>query len=186
MTKIVNYDFYKKRVVDEKIETYLNTVGAICIERPKWCGNTRTSSFHAKKWILFTDPSLACALLKLTPTKLIHDLNTFGFLFESLAERDLRIYADSFGGTLYHYQDYNDKEIDAVIELDDGTWCAFEIKLGSYQIDSAAKNLLKIKEKIEQDGGIPPKILCVIVGIGSAFYQRDDGVFVVPITALKN
>ena len=81
----------------------------------------------------FTDPSLACALLKLTPTKLIHDLNTFGFLFESLAERDLRIYADSFGGTLYHYQDYNDKEIDAVIELDDGTWCAFEIKLGSYQ-----------------------------------------------------
>ena len=75
---------------------------------------------------------------------------------------------------------------DAVIELDDGTWCAFEIKLGSYQIDSAAKNLLKIKEKIEQDGGIPPKILCVIVGIGSAFYQRDDGVFVVPITALKN
>lgn len=134
----------------------------------------------------FTDPSLACALLKLTPTKLIHDLNTFGFLFESLVERDLRIYADSFGGTLYHYQDYNDKEIDAVIELDDGTWCAFEIKLGSYQIDSAAKNLLKIKEKIEQDGGIPPKILCVIVGIGSAFYQRDDGVFVVPITALKN
>lgn len=129
-----------------------------------------------KSEFFLADPSLACALLKLAPTKLIHDLNTFGFLFESLVERDLRIYADSFGGTLYHYQDYNDKEIDAVIELDDGTWCAFEIKLGSYQIDSAAKNLLKIKEKIEQDGGIPPKILCVIVSIGSAFYQRDDGV----------
>ena len=129
-----------------------------------------------KSEFFLADPSLACALLKLTPTKLIHDLNTFEFLFESLVEKDLRIYVDSFGGTLYHYQDYNDKEIDAVIELDDGTWCAFEIKIGSYQIDSAAKNILKIKEKIEQDGWIPPKILCVIVGIGSAFYQRDDGV----------
>ena len=86
-----------------------------------------------KSEFFLADPSLACALLKLTSTKLIHDLNTFGFLFESLVERDLRIYADSSGGTLYHYQDYNDKEIDAIIELDDGTWCAFEIKLGSYQ-----------------------------------------------------
>lgn len=79
----------------------------------------------------FCDPSLACALLNATPDKLIGDLETFGFLFEALCERDLRIYAESFGAQLFHYQDYANKEIDAVVELKDGRWCAFEIKLGA-------------------------------------------------------
>lgn len=131
------------------------------------------------------DPALACALLKITPEKLIGDLQTFVFLFEALCERDLKIYAESFGGTLYHYQDYDNKEIDAVIELNNGEWCAFEIKLGANQIDKAAESLLNIKKEIIKSGGIPPKVLCIICGMSNAAYLREDGVYVVPITALK-
>ena len=134
----------------------------------------------------FTDPSLACALLKLTPEKLLGDLETLGFLFESLCERDLKIYAESFGASLYHYQDYRNREIDAVIELADGEWCAFEIKLGANQIDAAAEGLKKIKKEIENEpDGKPPRILCVICGLSSAAYRREDGVYVVPVTALR-
>ena len=134
----------------------------------------------------FSDPSLACALLRATPAGLIGDLETLGFLFEALCERDLRIYAESFDANLYHYQDYQNQEIDAVIELADGQWCAFEIKLGANQIDTAAENLLKIKRQIEEDPrGKPPAVLCVLCGMSNAAYRRADGVFVVPITALK-
>lgn len=102
-------------------------------------------------------------------------------------EVDLRIYAESFGGQLYHYQDYNGKEIDAVVEMPDGNWGALEIKLGANQIDAAAESLLRIKSDIEKDPkGKPPAILTVICGMSNAAYQRPDGVYVVPITALKN
>ena len=134
----------------------------------------------------FSDPSLACALLKATPERLLNDLKTLEFLFESLCERDLKIYAESFGAHLYHYQDYANKEIDAVLELQDGRWCAFEIKLGANQIDEAARNLLSIRGSIEESGGTLPSVMCVICGLSNAAYQREDGVFVVPITALKN
>ena len=134
----------------------------------------------------FCDPALACALLKATPDKLINDLETFGFLFEALCERDLKIYAESFGAQVYHYQDYANKEIDAVIELKDGRWCAFEIKLGANQIDKAADNLIEIRDKIAGEGGKVPSIMCVICGMSNAAYQRPDGVYVVPITVLKN
>ncbi|MBE5035321.1 ATP-binding protein [Gallibacter intestinalis] len=135
----------------------------------------------------FCDPSIACALLKATPHMLINDLQTLGSLFEALCERDLKIYAESFGASLYHYQDYDNKKIDAVIELSNGEWCAFEIKLGANQIDEAAKNLLDINKKIEKDPkGKPAKVLCVICGLSNAAYKRPDGVYVVPITALKN
>lgn len=135
----------------------------------------------------FADPSLACALLKATPASLLGDLETLGFLFEALCERDLRIYAESFGAQLYHYQDYKNQELDAVVELPDGQWCAFEIKLGANQIDAAALNLLEIKKQIEADPkGKPPAVLCVLCGMANAAYQRPDGVFVVPVTALKN
>ena len=132
----------------------------------------------------FSDPSLACALLRATPAGLLGDLETLGFLFEALCERDLRIYAESFGAGLYHYQDYKNREIDAVIELPDGQWCAFEIKLGANQIDSAANNLLKIKSQMEAEKGNPPSVLCVLCGLSNAAWQRADDVFVVPITAL--
>ncbi|MCD7817873.1 MAG: DUF4143 domain-containing protein, partial [Lachnospiraceae bacterium] len=135
----------------------------------------------------FADPSLACALLKATPDMLMNDLETLGFLFEALCERDLRIYAESFGAKLYHYQDYKNREIDAVIGLPDGKWCAFEIKLGANQIDAAAASLLEIKKQHQEDAkGVPPDVLCVICGLSNAAYQRPDGVFVVPITALKD
>ena len=135
----------------------------------------------------FSDPSLACALLKATPAGLLGDLETLGFLFEAMCERDLRIYAESFGANLYHYQDYKDNEIDAVVELPDGEWCAFEIKLGANQIDAAAGNLLQIKKQFENDPkGKPPAVLCVLCGLSNAAYKRPDGVFVVPVTALKD
>ncbi len=134
----------------------------------------------------FCDPSLACAILKANPERLMGDLETFGFMFESLCERDLRIYAESFDANLYHYQDYKNREIDAVIELQDGRWCAFEIKLGAKQIDNAAKNLLALSNDIKSKGGIAPSALCVICGMSNAAYMREDGVYVVPITALKN
>ena len=134
----------------------------------------------------FSDPSLACALLRVTPEILLNDLETLGFMFEALCERDLKIYAESFGASLYHYQDYRNREIDAVIELPEGDWCAFEIKLGANQIDAAAANLLAIKKHIEEDPkGKPPVALCVICGMSNAAYRRPDGVFVVPITAMK-
>lgn len=134
----------------------------------------------------FSDPAMACALLNITADKLLSDLNTFGFMFESLVERDLAIYAQAFGGILYHYQDYKNNEIDAVIELEDGEWCAFEIKIGAKKIDEGAKNLIKTRNSIIENGGKAPKILCVICGLANAAYVRSDGVFVVPITALKN
>jgi uncharacterized protein len=134
----------------------------------------------------FCDPSIACALLQATPNVLINDLETFGFLFEALVEHDLKIYAESFGANIFHYQDYNNKEIDAVIEMSDGRWCAFEIKLGANQIDKAAASLVALKDSIESNKGITPSVLCVICGMSNAAYVREDGVFVVPITALKN
>lgn len=126
-------------------------------------------------------------MLNATPESLIADLNTLEFLFEALCERDLRIYAESFGGNLYHYQDYRGEEIDAVIELADGSWAAFEIKLGANQIDAAAESLLEIKQSIEKDPkGKPPAVMCVVCGLANAAYRRPDGVYVVPVTALKN
>ena len=135
----------------------------------------------------FADPSIACSLLNIREeSKLINDLNTFGFLFEAMVERDLKVYADSFNAKCYHYQDYQGQEIDSVIELESGEWCAFEIKLGPHQIEKAASNLIELKKQIEKENGKAPSVLCVICGLASAAYKRPDGVYVVPITALKN
>ena len=134
----------------------------------------------------FADPSMACSLLNIKEeNKLINDLETFGFLFEAMVERDLKIYADSFNAKCYHYQDYQDKEIDSVIELENGEWCAFEIKLGANQIEKAANDLLNLKKQIEDEKGKAPAVICVICGLTNAAYKRPDGVYVIPITALK-
>ena len=134
----------------------------------------------------YCDPSIAAALLKATPAKLKKDLNTLGFLFESLVERDLRTYAEAFDGELYHYQDYRNREIDAVIESPDGDWAAVEVKLGSNQIEAAAKSLLDIKSQFEADrSSRPPKALAIVVGLAGAAYRRPDGVYVLPITSLR-
>ncbi len=172
------------------VASYLDVLNRLFIldNLQPFSGNIR-SSLRLKQMEKrrFVDPSLACALLKATPNMLLNDLNTLGFMFESLCVRDLIIYSQAFDGQVFHYQDYNGNEIDAVIELPDGNWCAFEIKLGANQIDAGAANLLKIRDKIAEDpNGRPPKAMCVICGLSSATYTRPDGVMVVPITALKN
>ena len=133
----------------------------------------------------FCDPSLACALLNATPEKLISDLETFGFLFEALCERDLKIYAESFGAHLYHYRDYAGNEIDAIIELPNGDWCAVEIKLGANKIEEAAVNLRNIHNEIAKEGGKIPAAMIVLCGMSNAAYRRPDGIYVIPLTSLR-
>ena len=117
---------------------------------------------------------------------MLSDIQTLISLFKALCVRDLRIYAQSFGSKLYHYQDYANREIDAVIVHPDNTWSAVEIKLGANQIDDAARKLLKIKKKLElASKNCAPKQLIVLSGMSNAAYQRPDGVFVLPLLALK-
>ena len=174
----------------DTVAEYLDVLSRLFLieNQPPFATNVRSRTrIKQKEKRHFCDPSLACALMKLTPDMLINDLNTFGFQFEAMVERDLRIYADAFDATVYHYQDYKNKEIDAVIELPTGEWCAFEIKLGANQIDAAAEQLLALQADIaSEETGIPPSVLCVICGMSNAAYRRPDGVFVIPITALKN
>lgn len=136
----------------------------------------------------FIDPSLAVAALEMSPSMLLKDLNFFGFIFESLVIRDLKIYAEANRGSVYHFRHHDTgDEIDAVIEFDDGTWGAFEIKLGHHQVDKAAENLLKIKMNLDQTNHKQsPTVLCVICGLGEYAYKRPDGVFVIPIHSLKH
>lgn len=175
---------------DETIADYLDALKRLyVIENQKPFSPNVRSSVRVKQAekTHFTDPSIACALLNLKADSLIGDLQTFGFMFEALCERDLKIYANADGGNLYHYQDYKGREIDAVVEMNDGKWGAFEIKLGANQIDAAAESLLKIKKEFEEDKNAnPPDLLCVVCGMSKAAYTRPDGVAVVPITALKN
>ncbi len=132
-----------------------------------------------------TDPSLAVAALRISSNQLMNDLKTFGCLFESLCIRDLLIYSDAVGANMYHYRDDNGTEVDAIIELPDGTWGAFEIKLGHNQVESAIENLLKFKEKIEKHhSDSSPSILCVICGLSEYAYMSKEGVYVIPITCL--
>ncbi len=134
----------------------------------------------------FVDPSIGTSLLNMTVDMCINDLLTFGFFFEAMVERDLRIYAEANRWNLFHYQDYKGNKFDAVIEFEDGNYAAFEIKLGANQIEEAANHLIKISHSIQENGGKPPKCLCVICGLSNAIYTRDDGVIVIPITALKD
>lgn len=175
----------KTSIDEDTITDYLDVFTRLFIlENQKPYGASLRSSLSVKQAEKrhFTDPSFACSLLGITQEdKLIGDLQTFGFMFEALCVRDLRIYAQAFGGELYHYQDYENNEIDAVIEMPDGSWSAFEIKLGANQIDAAAQSLLKIQAKFLK----PASSLCVICGLSNAAYRRPDGVFVVPLTALR-
>lgn len=130
----------------------------------------------------FIDPSLACSLLGLKQEHLIKDLNLFGFMFESLVVRDLRIYIEYLGGKIYHYHENNTGfEVDAIVELRDGTFGAIEVKLGVGAIEEASKQLLQFSNKCLTK----PAFLCVICGMIDYAYRREDGVYVVPITALK-
>ncbi len=130
------------------------------------------------------DPSLAIAALNVGKERLMKDLKTFGCFFESLCERDLGIYAENLDGRLLHYRDDYGREIDAVVEMPDGSWSAFEIRLGAFMIDDAAGSLKRIDSFVRKHGGNAPKTLCVICGLTGYAYRRSDGVYVVPITML--
>ncbi len=170
----------------DTITDYLDVFNRLFLidEQPAYAMNLRSSRRILKSPKRhFADVSLAVAAMEATPEMLMNDLNTFGFLFEALCEHDLRIYAESIDGHLFHYRDEKNNEIDAIVELPDGNWGAFEIKLGANQIDAAAKELLKMKAIMEREGKAPT-LLCVICGMSNMAYTRKDGVVVVPITAL--
>lgn len=129
----------------------------------------------------FCDPSLAAALLDASPKTLMRDMRTFGFLFESLALRDVEIYAESLHAKLCHYQDYDGGEIDAVVRFPDGTWSGFEIKLNPAEVDDAAARLVAIASRFVRN---PPRSLAVVVGVHGIAHRRRDGVYVLPLTSL--
>lgn len=130
-----------------------------------------------------TDPSLSCACLGLTPEKLLRDLNTFGFMFEALVERDLRIYMDYLDGHLYHFRDnVTGLEVDSILEFPDGEYGAVEIKLGYNQVEEAKKSLLTFYKSMVKK----PSFMCIIVGKCPAIIKDSEtGIYIVPITALK-
>lgn len=131
----------------------------------------------------FTDPSLACASLDLTKDKLINDLKTFGFMFEALVERDLKIYMDYLNGELFHFRDnVTGLEVDSILEFDNGEYAAVEIKLGEKQVEEAKKNLMNFSNNMMKK----PKFMCVIVGYTDIIAKDPEtGIYIVPITALK-
>lgn len=131
----------------------------------------------------FTDPSIACALLNLNYNKMINDLNTFGFLFESLVERDLRIYSFYNDGELRHFRNNTTGlEVDAIVLNSDGDYGAIEVKLGSNQIEDAKANLLKFYEKVNKK----PKFMCIICGLWNCVVKdKETGIYIFPITSLR-
>lgn len=133
----------------------------------------------------FVDPSLAVAALHANCAKLANDLNTFGFVFEALCVHDLNIYSQYNDGEVFHYRDAKNNEVDAIVELADGRFGAIEIKLGAHQIDEAASNLLKFAQIMANESDKAPDFLAVICGMTNYAYRRPDGVYVVPITALR-
>ena len=131
----------------------------------------------------FTDPSLACACLDLTKDKLINDLKTFGFMFESMVERDLRIYIEYLNGKLYHFRDnVTGLEVDSILEFSDGEYAAVEIKLGFNQVEEAKKSLLNFYNNMVKK----PKFMCIVVGYTDVIAKDPEtGIYIVPVTALK-
>ena len=115
----------------------------------------------------------------------ISDFNTFGYMFESLCIRDLRVYVEAIGGKVYHYRDKNGLEADMIIRLRDGRWAAIEVKLGQSEINKAAENLLKLRDKVDTKTMGEASFLMIVTG-GQYAYKREDGVLVVPIACLKD
>ncbi len=170
----------------ETVTTYLDALERIFVieDQPAWAPHLRS------KWQLrtspkrhFTDPSMALAALRTSPERALRETKYFGFLFESLVVRDLRIYAQAADAEVRHYKDNRDLEVDAVVQAADGRWAAFEIKLGIEWVDQAAENLKLFAKQIDTEATGPMGTLAVIVGQGYA-YTRDDGVSVIPIGML--
>ena len=135
----------------------------------------------------FVDPSIGTASLGLGPKDLINDLKSFGFFFEDMAVRDLRVYAEALDGKLYHYRDSTGLECDTVLHRRNGSYALLEVKLGGKDlIDEGAANMLKLSQNIDTDKMPSPSFMAVIIGVGNYAYQREDGVYVIPIGCLKD
>lgn len=153
-----------------------------------WNPNLRSkTAIRTSDTRYFIDPSIATAALGLGPKDLINDMNTFGLIFETLAVRDLRVYAESLGGKVYHYRDKNNLECDAVVHLRNGSYGLIEIKIGGADlIEGGADSLKTLSDKIDMTKMKKPSFLMVLTGIGDYAYKRPkDGVLVVPIGCLK-
>jgi predicted AAA+ superfamily ATPase len=154
-------------------------------EQEAWAPAVRSKvSIRTSSVRRYCDPSIAAALLGLTPEKLLVDFNTFGLLFESLCIRDLKVYANASGGSVSHYRDARGLECDAIVEYPDGRWCAVEVKFAKGSEDTAATNLLKIAREVRSQHGGAASFL-IILTAGEIAYKREDGVYVVPIGCLK-
>ncbi|MBR5778642.1 MAG: ATP-binding protein [Bacteroidales bacterium] len=169
------------------LDKYLNALRRLFVieDQQAWKPSMRSKSAlrtSAKRH--FVDPSIATAVMRTNPEKLLMDFESFGFLFESLCTRDMRAYSQVNDGEVFHYRDKTGLEADMIISLRDGRWGAAEVKLGTKQIEEAAKNLLTLKEKINTDKMGNPSFLMVITG-GQYAYKRNDGILVVPLGCLK-
>ena len=135
----------------------------------------------------FVDPSIGTAALGLGPNDLINDLDSFGLIFEDMAVRDLRVFAEALDGKLYHYRDSSGLECDTVLHRRNGTYALIEVKLGGEKlINDGAKALKTLAETIDTTKMKNPSFMMVITAVGPYAYQRPDGVFVVPISCLKD
>lgn len=173
----------------DTILSYINALKKIFVieESLAWNPNLRSkTAIRTSETRYFIDPSIAVAALGLGPNDLINDLNTFGLIFETLCIRDLRVYAESINGSIYHYRDASELECDAVIHLRNGSYGLIEIKLGGDKlINEGAENLIKMKNKIDTNKMKNPSFLMVLTATSKYAYQREDGVYVIPIGCLK-
>ena len=169
---------FEERIFLEKLFVLENVNVTNLNFRSKYALRTKPKKY-------FVDPSLATAILEIKPNDLIHDLKTFGFMFESLCMRDLKVYTSTYGGNITFYHDEKDFEVDAILRTSSGKWGAIEIKLCAGFIDDAANNLLKFKERVDINKCGEPLFLMVLTGTEYS-YRRDDGVYVVSIGTLKN
>lgn len=170
------------------LDVYLNALRRIFVieDQPAWSPAIRSrTAIRTSSKRHFVDPSIATAVLGTNPIGILKDFNTFGFLFESLCTRDLRVYSEAIGGNVFHYRDRYNLESDMIVSLRDGQWAAIEVKLGNKQIEEAAENLLKLKERVNTDKMGDPSFLMILTG-GEFAYQRKDGVLIVPIGCLRD
>ena len=176
-------------VNDDTIGSYIKALEKIFVieDMPAWNPNLRSkTAIRTSDTRYFVDPSIAVAALGLGPKDLMNDLNTFGLLFETMCVRDLRVYADALGGTVYHYRDKNGLECDAVVHLRNGSYGLIEIKLGGDDlIEEAAATLKELANKIDTTKMKSPSFMMVLTAIGSYAFQREDNVWVVPVGSLK-
>ncbi|MDD7402310.1 MAG: DUF4143 domain-containing protein [Eubacteriales bacterium] len=174
----------------ESLYGYINALKRIFVieDSPAWNPNLRSkTAIRSSDTRYFVDPSIATAALGVGPVDLVNDLALMGLIFENLCVRDLRIYTEALNGNVYHYRDKTGLECDAVIHLRDGHYGLVEIKLGGDQlIKEGAENLLKLADKIDTTKMQKPAFLMILCGVAPFAYQREDGVFVVPIACLKD